>query len=668
MTTLAWKLARLRVMGLREMAWRAGCMLQARLETRGVGLARQPPAPENRPCGRAWVTPLPQRFAPPHYRTAADRILAGRFTLFALQDAVLGFPPDWNRDPNTRRVAPQGFGKTLDYRDDSRVGDIKYLWELNRHLELVTLAEAFYLTGDLHYAAAVQTLLDSWFAACPYAFGVNWVSALEPAIRLVNWATAWHLLGGEDSPLFATPAGSAFRHRWLDSIYQHCHFIAGHYSRHSSANNHLFGEYAGVFIGSLTWPLWKPSAGWLATARQGLEDEATRQNAADGVNREQATGYHHEVMDMMLLCGLYGRANDAEFSRSYWGRLEKMLEFIASVMDAGGHVPMAGDADDVTVVRFAQPAGSDVYRSSLASGAVLFERGAFKAKAQHFDDKTRWLLGDAAQARFDALSTDDCRLPVHTAFQHGGYYILGDRFETPEEVRIVADAGPLGYLAIAAHGHADALAFTLSAAGHELLIDPGTYAYHSQPRWRSYFRGTSAHNTVRVDAANQSLEGGSFLWLRHAQARCLEVESTAGQDRWIAEHDGYLRLPDPVSHRRELRYDKATRRLTITYHLTCRETHTVDFFWHFAEHCAVTLHGRDAAVENGPVGLRITLPQGFEVSVAHGQDDPPLGWISRRYDEKTACATLWARGKICGTWTGLTVMTIDFHGPRESVA
>ena len=44
----------------------------------------------------------------------------------------------------------------------------------------------------------------------------------------------------------------------------------------------------------------------------------------------------------------------------------------------------------------------------------------------------------------------------------------------------MADAGPLGYQTIAAHGHADALSFTLSVGGMEFLVDPGTYAYHTR--------------------------------------------------------------------------------------------------------------------------------------------------------------------------------------------
>src|SRR6185312_10203661 len=67
---------------------------------------------------------LPREFDTPRYTRAADRILDGRFDVFALEDASLGFPPRWNVDPKTGIEAPLDFGFGLDYRDARRVGDI----------------------------------------------------------------------------------------------------------------------------------------------------------------------------------------------------------------------------------------------------------------------------------------------------------------------------------------------------------------------------------------------------------------------------------------------------------------------------------------------------------------------------------------------------------------
>ncbi|MBL8270352.1 alginate lyase family protein [Steroidobacter sp.] len=658
--SLKWKLHRLSAMSGWEVGYRVKQRVQASVEQFGLHSAAPPPPAQNQ-AGSAWVATLPTQFNVDKYRRAADDILDGRFPVFAMPAAVLGFPPQWNRDPKTRKQAPLRFGKTLNYRDEAVVGDIKYLWEPSRHAQLVTLAQAWHLTHEQKYADGCRTLLESWFDQCPYPSGVHWTSSLEHSIRLVNWSFAWHLLGGDAATIFEGSTGEAFKQRWLTSVYQHCHFIAGHFSRYSSANNHLLGELMGLFVAALTWPLWKRSRRWKNTAQRQLEREVLLQNGEDGVNREQANWYHHEVADMMLVSGLIARANGCDFSTAYWHRLRGMLQYIASIMDAGGQVPNFGDADDAIIARL-DPDVPDVYRSLLATGAVLFESAEFKFKAGAvIDDKTRWLLGDAALGKYEAIDMARVSLPMRKDFANAGYYILGDRYETNREVRIVADAGPLGYLSIAAHGHADALSFTLSAGGQEILIDPGTYAYHTQRLWRDYFKGTSAHNTVRVDGVDQSVSGGNFLWIKHAQAQVVTVERTPLADRWVASHDGYSRLKHPLTHRREILFEKQQSRLQVTDELLGSGAHEVELFWHFAEQCSVIADGRAVRVTCGDVLLSMILPEGLRCSVYRGVERPqPHGWISRSFDAKLPTTTIVANGPINGGARLVTRINLDF--------
>jgi hypothetical protein len=658
--SLLWKLNRLERMGPREIAYRCAQFARARLEAVGFGLAKVPQI-QGVP-GKAWLDELPSSIDPLVIRQAAEKILSGNFDVFALKSATLGFPPPWNRDPRTGRVAPLTFGKTLDYRDERIVGDIKYLWEPSRHLELVTLAQAWRLTREERFLAGCRSLLDSWMAQCPYPLGVHWTSSLEHGVRLVNWVFAWHLLGGEQSELFRDADGRAFRLRWLQCVYRHCHFIASHFSRFSSANNHLLGEYMGLLVANLTWPYWPEHTRWLSIAHRGFEREALLQNGRDGVNREQALWYHHEVADMMLLCGLLARANGKDFSAAYWQRLEAMLDFIASVMDAGGNVPAIGDSDDAVMVRLDPSRQFDPYRSLLATGAVLFDRGDFKAKVRTFDAKSRWLLGERGAERFAALAATP--RPPRRAFEEGGYYVLGSDFDTPSEVRIVADAAPLGYLSIAAHGHADALSFTLSAGGEPLLIDPGTYAYHTQQRWRDYFRGTSAHNTVRIDGVDQSVSGGKFMWTFHATAKCERFDTQGAADLWQGSHAGYSRLSDPVKVTRELEYRRSERRLIVRDIIECRAEHVVEQFWHCAPGCHTRLVDGMLEVTGQGATIRLTLPRGYEAATVRGSQAPLLGWYSPRFDEKEPCDTLRVWGRVSGTTTIETIMDIGVADVR----
>jgi hypothetical protein len=654
---LRWVLNRMRAMGVRELRHRSVQHLHARAQRAGLGLVKPLPAGSAR--GKPWIAAWPQGIASATYQEAADRILSGKFRLFGDRDWALGFPPDWNRDPSSGRRAPLTFGKTLNYRDASAVGIIKYLWEPNRHLELVTLAQAWRLTGQARFATGCRFLLDSWIEQCPYMMGPNWTSSLELALRLVNWSCAWHLLGGDEMPLFQDEDGAAFKVRWLSAVRQHCHFIVGHLSLFSSANNHLLGELLGLLIGSMSWPCWPESPRWRERARQSFEEQALLQNGVDGVNKEQAIWYQHEVADMMLLAGLTGRANGYDFSEAFWDRLEAMLDFIASCMDVGGNVPAFGDADDAVIVRFDPAPGLRPYHSLLASGSVLFGRGDFKYKAQVFDDKSRWLLGDAAALRFASIASDPSGQGSRRCFEAGGYYILGSDFESAREVRVIVDAAPLGYLALAAHGHADALSLVLSVGGYPVLVDPGTYSYDTQSKWRDYFRGTSAHNTVRVDYQDQSVSGGAFLWNRHAVARCVAFDVGAEEQRVLAEHDGYRRLPDPVLHRREVIYRPAARLVTVTDEIRCAAPHHIEIFWHFANECRLSLNADSATATREGAALALNWPEPLTARVLRGSDDPPQGWVSPRFDTKVPADTLIVSGSISGVWRGVSTLQVS---------
>ncbi len=641
MQSLSWYWNRLRRMSVAEIGHRIGRKALGVAWRVGAGTAARPPDPDLGRAAPQWL-PEPPALDPEPYVRAARDIARGRMRVFALEAAELGDPPRWNRDPRTGTDAPMEFGLWLDYRDERRVGDIKYLWEPNRHLQLVTLAQACRLTGQRAFAHAFRRHLDAWFEQCPYLRGPNWASALEAGIRLINWSLAWQWLGGPESEVFEGVEGVGFRSRWLRSIYQHAHFVAHYFSAHSSANNHLIGEAAGLFVAARTWPYWPDMESWSIRAQRTLERETLLQNAPDGVNREQAVSYQQFVFDFLLLAWLCGRGTGREFGREYVQRLEAMLEFVASIMDVGGHVPMIGDADDGYAVWLSREASFCPFRSILATGAVLFERPEFAAKAAAVDHKTLWLLGQAAENTFSAVRADfHGGLPVRREFPEGGYYILGSDFETPREVRMLVDAGPLGYLSIAAHGHADALALVLSVGGREILVDPGTYVYHTRRRWRDWFRSTAAHNTVRVDGEDQSVIGGGFLWMRHARAWCERWKDNGVEQSFLGCHDGYRRLPGSVIHCRAVRYRTRDNAFHIEDRLRGQGRHVVERNWHFSEQCHVSVAENGLVVaRSGIVEVRLSPAEPVRVQRLEGSEDPPGGWVSRQFDRRVPATTV----------------------------
>jgi len=135
------------------------------------------------------------------------------------------------------------------------------------------------------------------------------------------------------------------------------------------------------------------------------------------------------------------------------------------------------------------------------------------------------------------------------AFDAGGYTVFRQEM-AGRETMLVFDHGPLGYLSIAAHGHADALSVWLHVDGQPVLIDAGTYLYHSGGAMRDYFRGTSAHNTLTLNDKNQSRISGAFNWSHKAKSWRLPMRDTGGGLCSVARHDGYKKRFGLVHERR----------------------------------------------------------------------------------------------------------------------
>jgi hypothetical protein len=87
---------------------------------------------------------------------AASRWLKYRASFFSLTDIPLGNPIDWHRDYSSGVTAPVKYTGFINPRNRSKVGDIKYIWELNRLQHLILLALAGTWTGNANYWEEIE--------------------------------------------------------------------------------------------------------------------------------------------------------------------------------------------------------------------------------------------------------------------------------------------------------------------------------------------------------------------------------------------------------------------------------------------------------------------------------------------------------------------------------
>jgi hypothetical protein len=548
----------------------------------------------------------------------------------------LGFEFDWHRDYRYGRQVEPRFAAALNIRDTAVVSDIKYVWEPSRHQYLSALA--FAANAEPHADYIVRSI-DSWLRANRYLHGVHWTSSLELAERVISWALLYPRIADQ------VANDEDFRRRWLDSIYLHLTRIATKLSLYSSANNHLLGELVGLFVGSSCFDFWPECSAWRSLAQKLLEREILLQVGEDGVNREQAMSYHLFTMELFLLAFAIGRNSGSPFSAGYAERLRAMAGFLDAVATSSGDLPWYGDSDDARGFVVSEEDGPLEVTMQLAG--LLFA-------------ESRWL-------RFRTTPTEAARALVPDLLGNLGHGVAAAT--SPRElfpdaglacvrtydatVRLLMDFGPLGLGSTAAHGHADALSLWLSIDDDYFLVDAGTYAYHSHPEWRTFFRSTAAHNTACVDGRNQSEMAGRFLWSSKANARLLRFEDSSGQVTIEAEHDGYTHLADPVSHRRTVGLDRATGNIAIEDSFRCAGRHEVELFFHMHEDVTVLgVSDGEAQISWRQRHIVFSSPdRNARWEIIKGSDNPKLGWRSRRFNQKQPIATLRIRAEIDGQST-----------------
>lgn len=640
---LSWYVNRLRTMSTPEVAFRFGQYLQKKREKKTqVGIFP----------GVALKT-LPEKVLP--VGSLSLKIENSILHIFGL-NFDYSQPIDWHLDISSNGRFPQVFAKDIDIRT-GQYGSAKHVWEVNRMQFLSLIALQYRKSGDPKYIKQFQKIIESWIDGNPYLVGVNWYSNIEVNIRLIVWFFCWEILDVNALIKEDLSFKEFVEHQWVPLIYLHCKYSHENPSKFSSANNHLVSEYAGLFIGAAFWQFEESSA-WKEYAREGLEREIQLQHSANGVNKEEAAEYIQFITDFFLFAYVVGRNTGNAFSEAYRQRLESIIDYIFQLMDVKGHIPYYGDEDDGKVCMFNPDPHFDNFRSLLASGVILFNNPSWKTKSLGFDTKNNVLFGEKGKRTFEGI------LSSYTDHQsrfyaEEGHFIMRKQ-QGEKEVYVHFDAAPLGFLSIAAHGHADALSFVMHVDGHPIITDAGTYTYHTEQEWRNYFIGTLAHNTVRVDQTDQAKSTGPTMWTDHYQSQVLLHESHPDKDVILATHNGYEKLE--VNHQREIILDKKQETITITDQIFVKgkRQHLLEIPLHLHPGVQVAqVNTHDYILKaQGARHVHVKTDKALEVSLVKGQTQPVLGWFSPSFQIKEPTTVIYGKVLVDHSTTFVTEIRV----------
>jgi len=505
----------------------------------------------------------------------AKGLCTGVFPLLSYGNLNLGALPDWQTDFISGYKWTLGPSSQLECMP-GQGADIKAVWELSRLQFLPLLAAAHRRTQSESYRDRARQILSDWIEKNPVGHGPNWTVAMEAALRAISICLTLDLL----CPFAADES------LWVKqvevSLNEHLLFIHAYNEfSHLHVSNHYLSNVIGMFV--LLEHLEGPGIEferelWCKSVFQQME----QQTLEDGFHYEASTGYHYFVTQLYDLAVKIMNKKYIQPSTAFLSQLEKMQQIIKLLgSQEGGYIviPQIGDCDD---------------------GRVYFASADLQQMA-HVPIPQRNSLRMITSA---AAGTKSIRQSSIQCFPDTGLAVLQS-----ENCKAVFCAIANGIQGEGSHTHNDKLSILLRIHGYELFCDPGTAQYSRDPDMRNCFRGTSAHNTVRIANAeqNQIDHKPQRIFQLGNDAHVTKIISTTEKGAVIASasHTGYKYI-GAIHHRR---IELSIGRFTVLDEISGVVPRAVELFFHLPEIWNTEINAKEGKA------ISITIDGPFKVEM-----------------------------------------------------
>lgn len=393
-----------------------------------------------------------------------------------------GLREPWSLDPESGRRWPDDVPWwRIDIRNDPR--DVKFVWEVARHRDLVVLARGARLEPSGPWLEALDDLLAGWCRQNPPERGVNWYSSLELALRAIAWTQVLALVGDR---LAGSTRGAMLQQ--LRASARHI-VIELPYTVSSMKNNHLLGDALGLIVLARLFPQEAGAKRWNRLGERLFTAQLARHLRPDGSMIEDSLSYHRFVLEMLIVRVLLGDAPAPVVNA-----LRHAAVHLVRLGVFEGALPQYGDWDEGRVLTSSDDpldVGGSVALALSLSGEPLPD-----AWFDRYDELAWYAAADACRGELSTCS-------VGLATSSGGIAYVN---RAPWRVWLKVGAGP-------SHGHADLTALWVQYQGEWLIADPGTGTYNGPLHVRNGFRTSQAHPVLRMDDEDQFVPHRAFRWL-----------------------------------------------------------------------------------------------------------------------------------------------------------
>ena len=393
----------------------------------------------------------------------------------------------------------------------------EWTWQLSRHPEFYTLADAYLRFGDERYADRYVDMLLSWIdqAECPESISgfrtLTW-RTIEAGIRMLgSWQYAFHTF--YRSPAMTDHAITMF----LKSVREHAYRLRGF----CTGFNWLMMEMNGLMHIAVLYPFFAEAAEWRAFATDCLNEQLEIQIYEDGFQFELTTGYHNVVLSNFNGVNDLLLAYNVPMSARMKEQIYKLFMLNIKLMLPDFSLPDIND------------------------GTTKYQMGYGKSLEYFPDDEVfRYAASERKEGKEPPFRSISLPYAGMTVFRTDW---------TKDAMWAFFDGGPFGK----AHQHEDKLAFQLYAYGKNLLSDVGCYDYDTS-LMRAFVLSTRAHSTGMVDKEGQNRRA-KYEWHLEDIHKKSELAWRFSEDFEVSEaeyNEGYGKDFIDVTHHRKVIFFK----------------------------------------------------------------------------------------------------------------
>lgn len=513
----------------------------------------------------------------------------------------------------------EGFGDKYTFPGDvnwklNPFNNVEWVFGINRHYELRSLANAFYVYGNPIYSRKLNELLLDWLEDEPIPTSPKepvW-RTLEAGIRVADtwpymWAQAIKAPELDNETIFL----------WVKSWMEHGYFL----SQYNGSLNWLIKESHGLYTIAVFFPEFSESENWEILASTRLETQLSQDFYPDGVLTELTPHYHRLVVDDILNIYKLGKINKRNLSDQLTDNLEAFFSYLLKIMMPNRLTPGVNDND---------------LNENVAELMHIWEDEGLK-----YRDDFAWIASNGVSGSVPAYTS------VYLPW--AGQAVMRENWSTNSNY-LMMECGPFG---TGAHQHEDKLGITLAPYGVTMVSEAGTYTYDNSS-FRNYCLSSAAHSVVLIDKRGQkrgllqsnyqriNKPDSSVVWQSNKVFDYVAASFGAAD----AERFGTTsRLFNLGVWKRHVIYIKPD--IFVIFDVIQPNdnlTHTYESLFHLNVNNATLNSTKSVKIsESGKPGFSITPAQlpGLQAEIIKGQESPEiLGWELNIDGDKKAIPTL----------------------------